>query len=116
MNSNVSNALPGIRYKECTGKSIENLEKEKAQKAALEGQARVQAQVNSSLAEQLTLAQDAATAARSLADAQASENTSLRNKVGGLEAALASAETRIQDLEVVRRKLHNTIMVSGRTS
>eukprot|EP00884_Botryococcus_braunii_P015285 jgi/Botrbrau1/243/Bobra.0022s0218.1 len=98
------------RYKECTGKSIESLEKEKAQKAALEGQARVQAQLNSSLLEQLKQAQDAAAVAQSLAGVQSSENVALRNKVATLEATLASAEARIQELEVVRRKLHNTIM------
>jgi hypothetical protein len=99
------------RYKECTGKSIERLEAEKAEKAALEGQARAQAQANSSLAKQLADAQDAGAVAQSLADAWASENAILRNKAQTLSAALAASEARIVDLEAVRRKLHNAIMV-----
>lgn len=103
------------RYKECTGKSIERLEAEKAEKAALEGQARAQAQANCTLAKQLADAQDAGAVAQSLADAWAAENTSLRTKTQTLSAALAAAEARIADLEAVRRKLHNTIMVSGQS-
>lgn len=104
------------RYKDCTGKSIERLEAEKAEKAALEGQARAQAQANCTLAKQLADAQDAAAVAQSLADAWANENTVLRNKAQALAAELAAAEARIVDLETVRRKLHNTIMVSEENS
>jgi chromosome segregation ATPase len=100
------------RFKDCTGKNIEILEKEKAAKAALEGQTRIQAEVNSSLAEQLAAAQDAAAAAQALAEARGGDTAGLRQRVATLETAVAAAENRVQELEIVRRKLHNTILVS----
>jgi hypothetical protein len=78
----------------------------------LEGQTRIQAEVNSSLAEQLAAAQDAAAAAQALAEARGGDTAGLRQRVATLETAVAAAENRVQELEIVRRKLHNTILVS----
>ena len=43
----------GCRFKECTGKSIENLEREKAMKAALESQNKAQTNMNCELQEEV---------------------------------------------------------------
>lgn len=106
--------LLGGRYKDCTGKSIENLEKEKASKALLESQNKAQVEFNSELRDEVAKLQAQLAMAQANADRQADKAGNTEARRAETEAALQAAEQRVREGEVLRRKLHNTILVSLR--
>ena len=99
------------RYKECTGKSVENLEREKASKAALQNQNKAQVEFNCELQEELAQLRAQLAVSQTGAQRQAGKAADIEAQRAQLEAALQSAEQRLRDGELVRRKLHNTILV-----
>lgn len=70
-----------------------------------------QAEVNCGLAEQLAFARETLEVAEQLAAARGAEAKELRRRLAAADAARAAAEQRVADGELVRRKLHNTILV-----
>ena len=102
------------RYKDCTGKSVENLEREKASKAALEGQNKAQVEFNCELQEELAQLRAQLAMSQTGAQRQAGKAADIEAQRARLEVALQAAEQRLRDGELVRRKLHNTILVRAR--
>ena len=82
---------------------------------ALEAHSRIwlhaQAEMNTSLADQLAFAEEARRVAEQLASARQTELTALKRRLKAAEKAQATAEQRMQEGELVRRQLHNTILV-----
>ena len=70
-----------------------------------------QAEMNTSLADQLAFAEEARRVAEQLASARQTELSALKRRLKVAEKAKATAEQRAQEGELVRRKLHNTILV-----
>ena len=70
-----------------------------------------QSEMNTSLADQLAFAEEARRVAEQLASARQAELGALRRRLKAAEKAQAAAEQRAQDGELVRRQLHNTILV-----
>ncbi|GAB4823683.1 hypothetical protein N2152v2_010729 [Parachlorella kessleri] len=76
----------------------------------LEGRARAQADINASLQEQVALLTEQKALADQQVQARTAEVKKLTAKAAQLEADLARAEQRVQEGEILRRKLHNTIL------
>ena len=70
-----------------------------------------QSEMNTSLADQLAFAEEARHVAEQLASARQTELTALKRRLKAAEKAQATAEQRAQEGELVRRQLHNTILV-----
>ena len=71
-----------------------------------------QAEVNMSLQQELARARAEASSARESARLGAGSVQEALERVSQLETALAAAEHRVRECEVIRKKLHNTILVS----
>ena len=67
--------------------------------------------MNTGLADQLAFAEEAHRVAEELASARLTECAGLKNRLKAAEKAQAAAEQRAADGELVRRKLHNAILV-----
>ena len=67
--------------------------------------------MNTSLADQLAFAEEARRVAEQLASARQAELRALKRRLQAAEQAQAAAEQRAQEGELVRRRLHNTILV-----
>ncbi|KAK9832155.1 hypothetical protein WJX74_000861 [Apatococcus lobatus] len=98
------------QYKEHTGKSLEALEQETTRKAQLQYQNKAQEEINAGLQERLAMAEAGLQAAQSLAEGRAGEAGVLAQQACQLRAQLAEATSKWQEGEVLRRRLHNTIM------
>lgn len=70
-----------------------------------------QSEMNTSLADRLAFAEEARRVAEQLASARQTEVTALKRRLKAAEKAQAIAEQRSQEGELVRRQLHNTILV-----
>ena len=99
------------RYKESTGKSVETLEKEKASKAMLASQNKAQVEFNCELQEEVAQLRAQLSMAQTNAERQGGKLVASEAQRSRLEADLAAAEGKIREGEVIRRKLHNTILV-----
>ena len=73
----------------------------------------LQAEMNTGLADQLAFAGEARRVAEELARARLAECAALKKRVAAAETARAAAERRAAEGELVRRKLHNTILVGA---
>jgi hypothetical protein len=71
----------------------------------------LQAEMNTGLADQLAYAEEARRVAEQLAAARLAELNALKKRLKTAEKAQAAAEQRASEGELVRRKLHNTILV-----
>lgn len=71
----------------------------------------VQAEMNVGLADQLEYAEEARRVAEQLASARQTECAALKRKLKAAEQARTAAERRAAEGELVRRQLHNTILV-----
>ncbi|KAK9814021.1 hypothetical protein WJX73_009377 [Symbiochloris irregularis] len=98
------------RFKEATGKSVELLEREKADKAHLESTNQAQAEVNSGLQQQLARAKAEAAGAVEAARVGAEATEAAQARIAQLESALVAADARVRECETIRRRLHNTIL------
>ncbi len=67
--------------------------------------------MNTGLADQLAFAEEARRVAEELAKARLAECTALKKRLAAAEKAQTAAERRAAEGELVRRKLHNTILV-----
>ena len=67
--------------------------------------------MNTGLADQLAYAEEARRVAEQLAAARLAELNTLKKRLKAAEEAQAAAEQRASEGELVRRKLHNTILV-----
>lgn len=67
--------------------------------------------MNTGLADQLAYAEEARRVAEQLAAARLAELNTLRKRLKAAEKAQAAAEQRASEGELVRRRLHNTILV-----
>ena len=72
---------------------------------------RTQAEMNTGLADQLAFAEEARRVAEELAKARLAETAALKKRLAAAEKAQTAAERRAAEGELVRRKLHNTILV-----
>ena len=70
-----------------------------------------QAEVNSSLQQQLAKARAEAAGASEAARLGAETTQGALGRVAQLEGALAAAEARVRECEAIRKSLHNTILV-----
>lgn len=68
--------------------------------------------MNTGLADQLAFAEEGRRVAEELARARLAECAALKKRLAAAEKAQAAAERRAADGELVRRKLHNTVLVS----
>lgn len=98
------------RYRDVTGSTVEALEREKAFKAQLENQNKAQAEVNQGLQEGLEVLKQQKALAEALAQGRGEEVQGLKGQVKDLTGRLTEAEERVQQGELIRRKLHNTIL------
>ncbi|KAL3149974.1 hypothetical protein ABBQ38_013330 [Trebouxia sp. C0009 RCD-2024] len=98
------------RYRDVTGNTVEALEREKAVKAQLETQNKAQAEVNQGLQEGLQVLKQQKALAEALAEGRGQEVQGLKQEVHDLTGRLTEAESRVQQGELIRRKLHNTIL------
>lgn len=73
-------------------------------------QVSMQSRLLASLREELAAAKEEGAAASGAASSRAAHVEELRSQVASLQAALADAERRVFEGEVVRRKLHNLVM------
>ena len=67
--------------------------------------------MNTGLADQLAFAEEARRVGEELARARLAECAALRKRLAAAEKAQAAAERRAAEGELVRRQLHNTILV-----
>ena len=100
------------RYKDTTGKSVEVLEKEKASKARLQSQNKAQVEFNCELQDELAQLRAQLSMSQTTGERQSGKLASVEAARKQLEAALEAAEGKIREGEIVRRKMHNTILVS----
>lgn len=98
------------RYRDVTGNTVEALEREKAVKAQLQNQNKAQAEVNQGLQEGLEVVKQQKALAEALAASRGQEVQGLKQQVHDLTGRLTHAEDRVQQGELIRRKLHNTIL------
>ena len=108
-----SDAGGSCRYKECTGKSVENLEREKASKAVLQSQNKAQVEFNCELQDEVAQLRAQLAMSQTSNERQASRAADVEAKRKELEAALQAAEVKLREGELLRRKLHNTILASS---
>lgn len=76
----------------------------------------LQAEVNQGLQEGLEVLKQQKALAEALAQGRGEEVQGLKGQVKDLTGRLTEAEERLQQGELIRRKLHNTILVSLLTS
>ncbi|BFI43342.1 kinesin family member C1 [Marchantia polymorpha subsp. ruderalis] len=99
-----------MRYKECTGKSAAELEQLSNKAVALEEGYTSQAEAMKALRQQLDFAHQKL----KMAEARIAENESKGDEYKGrleeVQQRLSEAESRLHEGELVRRKLHNTIL------
>ena len=100
------------RYRDATGKSVENLEREKASKAVLESQNKAQVEYNCELQDELAQLRAQLAMSQTTNERQASKAADLERKNHDQEEQLQCAEQKLREGELLRRKLHNTILVS----
>ena len=105
-----------LRYKETTGKSVETLEKEKASKAMLENQNKAQVEFNCELQDEVAQLRAQLSMAQTNGERQAGKLVDSEGQRKELEAALEAATSKVREGEIIRRKLHNTILVKFRLS
>lgn len=74
----------------------------------------MQEEINAGLQERLAMAEAGLQQARNLAEGRAGEAGVLAQQACELRAQLAEATSKWQEGEVLRRRLHNTIMVQQR--
>lgn len=92
---------------------METLEKEKASKAKLESQNKAQVEFNCELQDEVAQLRAQLSMSQTTGERQAQKVTEIDTRRKQLEALLEAAELRVREGEVMRRKLHNTILVSG---
>lgn len=97
------------RFREATGKDVGALEAAKSARGALESRTRTQADLNSTLHEQVMLLREQKELHEARAEKSGAEVKKLTNKVKKLEKELAVAEKKVVEGEAVRRRMHNTI-------
>lgn len=73
----------------------------------------MQAEVNQGLQEGLLVLKQQKALAEALAEGRGQEVQGLRQEVKDLTSRLTEAESRVQQGELIRRKLHNTILVGS---
>lgn len=73
----------------------------------------LQAEVNQGLQEGLLVLKQHKALAEALAEGRGQEVQGLRQEVKDLTGRLTEAESRVQQGELIRRKLHNTILVGS---
>ena len=103
----------GGRYKEITGKSVEVLERERMLKQQLESQSKVQVEFNCELQEEVAQLRAQLAMTQASGERQAGKIAELDAQRAALEDALAVAEKKVKEGEIMRRKLHNTILVGA---
>ena len=112
--SSVPKSCFAVRYKETTGKSVETLEREKASKAMLESQNKAQVEFNCELQDEVAQIRAQLSMAQTNGERQAGKLVESESQRRELEAALEAALSKVREGEIIRRKLHNTILVSAR--
>ena len=90
---------------------MEKLEQEKASKAVLESQNKAQVEYNCELQDEMAQLKAQLAMSQTTNERQASRMAEVEAKRGNLEQALQAAELKLQEGELLRRKLHNTILV-----
>ncbi|KAL2609961.1 hypothetical protein R1flu_028534 [Riccia fluitans] len=99
-----------LRYKECTGKSAADLEQLSSKNTALEEEYSSQAEAIKTLRQQLEFTQQKL----KMAEARIAENESrgaeYKGRLEDVQQKLAEAENKLHEGELVRKKLHNTIL------
>jgi kinesin family protein C1 len=98
------------RFRAATGKELAALEAEREASAVLASRTEAQAAALGALQDQLALVKEQKMAAEARVDVLTSENRTLNAKLAEFESLYASAEQRLRDAEVLRRRLHNTIL------
>lgn len=98
------------RFRAATGKELAALEAEREASAVLASRTEAQAAALGALQDQLALVKEQKMAAEARVDVLSSENRTLNAKLAEFESLYASAEQRLRDAEVLRRRLHNTIL------
>ena len=73
----------------------------------------MQAEVNQGLQEGLQVLKQQRALAEALAEGRGQEVQGLKQEVKDLTGRLTEAESRVQQGELIRRKLHNTILVQA---
>ena len=73
----------------------------------------MQAEVNQGLQEGLQVLKQQKNLAEALAEGRGQEVQGLKQEVKDLTGRLTEAESRVQQGELIRRKLHNTILVGS---
>lgn len=90
---------------------METLEKEKALKARLESQNKAQVEFNCELQDEVAQLRAQLSMSQTNGERQAGKLVDSEAERSRLEAALQAAEGKIREGEIIRRKLHNTILV-----
>ena len=90
---------------------MEKLEREKASKAVLESQNKAQVEYNCELQDEMAQLKAQLAMSQTTNERQASRMAEVEAKRGKLEQALQAAELKLREGELLRRKLHNTILV-----
>lgn len=90
---------------------MESLEREKANRAVLESQNRVQAGMNCELQEEVAGLRASLAVAQAATERQAARATEAEAARAATQDALTAAEEKIRGGERLRRKMHNTILV-----
>ncbi|GFR50250.1 hypothetical protein Agub_g12436 [Astrephomene gubernaculifera] len=91
------------------GRSLETLETLTNEKATMEAQMTLQQKLITSMREELAGAKQGQAMSDAQAETRAAQNAELKAQVENLQTALADAERRIYEGELMRRKLHNII-------
>ncbi len=95
---------------------METLEREKASKAMLESQNKAQVEFNCELQDEVAQLRAQLSMAQTTGERQAGKLVDSEGQRKELEAALEAALCKVREGEVIRRKLHNTILVSHSNS
>ncbi|KAH7431921.1 hypothetical protein KP509_08G073300 [Ceratopteris richardii] len=103
-------AAENARYKECTGKSVKELEMLNVKTAALEVNYASQAEEIMSLRSQLEASNLKLQASENMLMQYKNEGVEKKSVIEELRRKLAESELRVNEGELLRRKLHNTIL------
>lgn len=71
----------------------------------------MQAEINQGLQEGLDVLKQQKALAEALSQTRGEEVHNLKQQIASLTAQLTEAQDRVQQAEIIRRKLHNTILV-----
>lgn len=93
---------------------METLEREKASKAMLESQNKAQVEFNCELQDEVAQIRAQLSMAQTNGERQAGKLVESESQRREVEAALEAALSKVREGEIIRRKLHNTILVSAR--